>query len=463
MLLRTALLVSLLSSWSAIAVATTDPDNARGVLERWLEAQNTGAFDAYQKLYAGDFRGVRRSGPRSAAFDRNSWLEDRRRMFQKKMTVEARNVRVFESPDSARIVFIQHWSSGNYTDVGPKQLVLRHRSDGFQVVREELFASDTRKPAAIDVAAFRRFAFVIDGEVVVSMKPDEGWATGPATVEKNRADQSLLRARRQVDLKKLPPAVADLVGSPVRLMDARGVRCEAKLGGLFLRSRLVGEAVEGGPPTWSETANFLVAKVDGDRKACAGATWARSATLPTPPVTTAEAPSAQLKAQALAAFRALPQSQAIQRQYSEWAAGEHRKGTRDWFAHGKPRPTTIRLFRVNPTGPVLLSVSATLSEGGCGDGVSGTLWALWQVDGPPASPRLTRRNQPDESMTMLPTAAVDLDGDGHVELLFDGFSDYRSANALGQPQFVEHGVVRALGDSYIEIEGPETPILICPC
>jgi hypothetical protein len=91
------------------------------------------------------------------------------------------------------------------------------------------------------------------------------------------------------------------------------------------------------------------------------------------------------------------------------------------------------------------------------------VWALWQVDGPPASPRLTLRNQPDESMTLQPTAAVDLDGDGHVGLLFDGFSDYRSANVFGQPQFLEHGVVRALGDSYIEIEGPEAPILICPC
>src|SRR4051812_46405598 len=103
MLLRTALLMSLLSPWSAIAFAASQPEDARGFLERWLNAQNTGEFDAYQKLYADDFRGVRRSGPRSATFDRDSWLEDRRRMFQKKMTVEAKNVRVFESPASAGV------------------------------------------------------------------------------------------------------------------------------------------------------------------------------------------------------------------------------------------------------------------------------------------------------------------------------------------------------------------------
>jgi hypothetical protein len=91
------------------------------------------------------------------------------------------------------------------------------------------------------------------------------------------------------------------------------------------------------------------------------------------------------------------------------------------------------------------------------------LWALWQVDGSSENPRLLLRNQPDESMTMRPTAAVDVDGDGHVELLFDGFSDYASANAYGQPLFLEHGIVRALGDSYVNVEGPERPILICPC
>ena len=328
-------------------------------------------------------------------------------------------------------------------------------------MREELFSSDTRKPAAIDIVAFRQFAFVIEGEVVISMHPDEGWATGPAKIDKDRAHSFLIRVRRQVDPKKLPPEVSQLAGSQVRLMDARGVRCEAKLGGFLLRSQQWGDADEA-PPEWSSTANFLVAKVDGDRKACAGATWARSAALPTPAIATAEAPTADLKARALAAFRALPQSQAIQRQFATWSARQNHKPVPSWFDRGKWHPT-IRLISVKPTGPVLLSVSATVNEGGCEDGVFGSLWALWQVDGSPENPRLVLRNQPDESMTMNPTAAVDVDGDGHVELLFDGFSDYASANIFGQPQVLDHGIVRALGDSYVNVEGPETPILICPC
>src|SRR5262249_28504756 len=152
---------------------------------------------------------------------------------------------------------------------------------------------------------------------------------------------------------------------------------------------------------------------------------------------------AGLKARALAAFRALPESRAIQREFVTWSAHQDHKPASSWFDQGKRNPV-VRLIRVKPTGPMLLSVSAEIHEGGCGEeGVFGSLWALWQVDGPPENPRLVLRNQPDESMTMQPTAAVDVDGDGHVELLFDGFSDYASANAFGQPQYLEHGIVRA--------------------
>jgi hypothetical protein len=448
--------------WSAIAFARTPQDDARTLLNRWLDDQNKGDFDDYQKLYAGDFKGVRRSGHRTATLDRTGWLQDRQRMFQKKMAVEAHHVRVFASRASARIVFVQQWASGTYSDVGPKHLVLRHGPSGYEIVREELFASYTRKPGTVDLVAFRQFAFVIDGEVVISMRPDEAWAVGTAKIDKNRADPFLIRVRRQVDPKKLPLEVAQLAGSAVRLMDARGVRCKAKLGGFLLRSRVVGGDLDEGPPLWSETANFLVARVDGDRKACAGATWARSATLPTPAIATAETPTADLKARALAAFQSLPESRAIQRRFDTWYAGQHQKNAAAWYAHGKRRPT-VRLIGVKPAGPTLLSVSAAINEGGCEDGVLGSLWALWQVDGPPDDPGLVLRNQPDESMTLQPTAAVDVDSDGHVELLFDGFFDYASANIFGQPQSLEHGIVRALGDSYVNVEGPETPILICPC
>jgi hypothetical protein len=471
-------LLALLALWSHPVASATPHEEARALLDRWLEAQNAGRFDEYQTFYGDEFTGVRRSGNRTAPFDRAGWLQDRKRMFEKPMKVAADNVHIFASGRSARVVFTQRWSSGRYADTGPKQLVLHRGTGGFHIAREELFASDTRKPGTIDLAAFRRFAFVVDDEVVVTMQPDEAWAVGPATLEKRGKDPDLDRTRREVDATKLPAGVAALVGTPIRLLDARGQRCEAKLGKLLLRGR---EYMGSGEPDddgsaqapsesaangfWEGSAHFLVARVVGDRKACAGSTWARATTLPVPVIAAAEAPSPELKDRALSALKALPESAAIQREYARWYAGEYPKKRHPpplWFQRADQKPA-IRLFRP-ASGPALLSVSAMVVEGGCNDGVFEYLWALWEVDDKdPAHPRLIPRNQPDTTFTLQPTAAVDVDGDGRPELLFDSSSDYASMNAAGQPDFLEHGIARALDGSYVQIDGPETPIYVCPC
>ena len=99
---------------------------------------------------------------------------------------------------------------------------------------------------------------------------------------------------------------------PIRLLNASGERCRAKLGAFLLRGRNISDAYEVGAgddsEAWQASAHLLVAKVDGDRHACAGATWARAAELPVPVVTPAEAPSKELRKVVLAAFGALPQS-----------------------------------------------------------------------------------------------------------------------------------------------------------
>ncbi len=65
-------------------------------------------------------------------------------------------------------------------------------------------------------------------------------------------------------------------------------------------------------------------------------------------------------------------------------------------------------------------------------------------------------------MTLAPTATVDVDGDGRVELLFDHSNDYNAQNATGQPDFIERGIVRLLDGLYLDVSGPTTPILIVP-
>lgn len=351
-------------------------------------------------------------------------------MFRKKMTVSTGNVRIIADTASARLIFIQRWASGGYSDVGAKELVLRRGPAGFRIAREELLASAVSKASDVDVEAFRRFAFVIDGEVVVSLTPDDRWASGPPVFEKAGADRFLILTRRPIDVAKLPRAVTRLAGMPIRLLNAAGERCEAKLGAFLLRGRAISDIADDEADAWGMSAHLLVAKIDGDLPACAGATWARAAELPLPVVTPAEAPSKEVRKVALAAFGALPQSANIQTHFDAWYRGEQ-AGTGKpprWFAHERPGPQ-VRVLRAGPKAPTLVSVSASIEEGRCGEGgVNGAVWALWELEGDAAAPRLVLRNAPDEQVTLKPTATVDVDGDGRVELLFDDSSDFNATN-----------------------------------
>ena len=113
--------------------------------------------------------------------------------------------------------------------------------------------------------------------------------------------------------------------------------------------------------------------------------------------------------------------------------------------------------------PTLVSVSQSINEGGCADGVFGAVWAPWELRGDAAHPPPVLRNAPDERMTLVPTATPDMEGDGRVELLFDHSNDFNAWNATGQPDFIERGIVRLLDGLYLDVSGPTTPILICPC
>jgi hypothetical protein len=172
-----------------------------------------------------------------------------------------------------------------------------------------------------------------------------------------------------------------------------------------------------------------------------------------------------LQKQALAAFRALPEARTIQQRFARWHAGEHGAATRvpDWFGGSNDRPAVVRMMTMPAGGPVLVSVSASFSVGGCEAGAAGSLWGLWQVEGTPGAPRLVLRNQPDESIHLQPSAAVDTDGDGRPEILFGRFSDDSKRNVYGQAETLDNGFVRALGDSYVGIEGVALPIFVCPC
>jgi hypothetical protein len=138
-----------LVSWASVARADLKPppadtvvqQRARGVLERWLQAQNRGDFAAYQKLYAPGFSGVRRSGDKVVALDRAGWMSDRARMFKKKMRVRADDVRTSQNVQLTDVEFRQTWSSANYRDVGRKRITIVDEGAGPLIVHEEMLES----------------------------------------------------------------------------------------------------------------------------------------------------------------------------------------------------------------------------------------------------------------------------------------------------------------------------------
>jgi hypothetical protein len=112
-------------------------------LDKWLAAQNTGSYSSYSVMYSERFTGIRQSGSHIYKLNHDVWLEDRKRMFKKKMTVKANNPEIMLSNTTASIKFEQILKSGTYRDNGDKILDLIIENGKLKIIREELLASQT--------------------------------------------------------------------------------------------------------------------------------------------------------------------------------------------------------------------------------------------------------------------------------------------------------------------------------
>lgn len=134
------LICFLLLATSSLAAEIRESD-ARVFLDDWLAAQNTGSYSKYAAMYSANFVGIRRSGTSTRKFDHDAWLEDRKRMFRKKMIVTANNPEIAISDATASIKFEQIWESGTYKDIGVKLLQLVRENDKLIIIREEMLFS----------------------------------------------------------------------------------------------------------------------------------------------------------------------------------------------------------------------------------------------------------------------------------------------------------------------------------
>jgi hypothetical protein len=383
----------------------------QALLDAWLDAQNKGDFAAYEKLYASKFYGIKRVGSRTYRYARDGWLADRKRMFAKKMAVEARDRQPFDaSTRSATIKFVQRWASGKFEDLGPKRLMVVLEGDELKIAQEEMLRSEIQGTRG---EIGEGFYFLGDEGLVLHDaevpdkhgKPTDGETDGEAmTTQASVAEADLDEATRAWKGKKV-------------LVDGE---CEATVTGFRLVSRVVphfgyaqewncedaeDDCVPATPQERVETAFGLgEARVVAELSGCDGsyAIVAGSAK----PIDGEAVDDAALAKEATAAFGRLQPVIALQDDENEgWWKGSE----------------SVSIFKHPESGQVLVSVHARAGEG-CG-GFEADYWQLWKHEDGKLVP-LSAGNAPIEILE-----AVDLDRDGHLELIVKA-DDFGSEKVL---------------------------------
>lgn len=379
------------------------PEDLEALVGVWLKAQNAGDFPAYEKLYAGKFGGVKRAGRRTYRFDRKGWLEDRRRMFERPMVVTAAKLEITPGARSALIEFEQGWSSGKFEDVGPKRLLVVVEGEELKIAREEMLRSAIGKLKYGKASGAGDFYFLVDGNLVLhdATIPE---VNGPLTL--HEGDPMVVDA--PVKPQDLDEATRSWLGRKVRVDRT----CEAVVTGFRAVSRVVPHfgdmqywnCTMGDPdcvktPESEQAAELyrmgskaLVADLEG----CAAGTYARPAEQPRV-IVGKQVSDAALISRAKATFGARSEVTDQQKpNFMDWWKGQEQ----------------VVAFEHPESGQRLVSVHAAAGDG-CGS-PAGDGWMAWSVEGDELA------ESEFAAAPLKVRAAVDVNGDGTLELIVDG-------------------------------------------
>ncbi|MEY2982131.1 MAG: hypothetical protein RL562_2358 [Planctomycetota bacterium] len=431
----------------------------QALLDRWVQAQNEGDFEGYAMLYAERFQGIKRSGRREKAFARKGWIADRKRMFGKAMKVDARDVAIATGVGAATVTFTQEWQSGSYRDVGPKQLVVVREGTELRIAREEMLASEVIGADPVGRLDPADFAFVSheDAPYVLLARGKAGMRAR-GRLKLHSADSYASASRRVLEAD----VAADWkpwLGRAVTLYGVRGKQCHGQVVQLVHLARVephfgtrqswTGE-MGSEPMTQPQIADdvwdlgqgglFLAGRVvPAQGSDCRGVFWARADDRAAVTQLAEATPDPQLLRLGLPALRKLRGWSVVQKEYAEMVPlprPEHW----DRFEEAQPRVVTFR----TADGRRLLWMHAVAGSG-CGD-FFGEFWALWEVQGEGENARLRLLSDDrDPGRAVPPRAAVDLDGDGKLELI--------GPDAVLQPA----------GPTWRPGTSAEVPSMDCPC
>jgi hypothetical protein len=361
--------------------------------------------------------------------DRAGWAKDRGKMFAKSMKVEAADVEILPGKTMIKVLFTQRWSSGSYSDVGPKRILLSEVEGKWLIAEEEMLASHA--PSAMEIAPATiagQFAPVFGGQVLLAKV--EGLCDGASTIETSDYSEGE-RIECPVKAVSVPKDLAAWKSERITLYGKDGEGCTTRISSFAMVGRTyimpgIDEEADGADgvserahhkAVWAHTAPLLVGKVTG----CENGeyVWARFASLPKPArARIADLPD-NLGRATTRAFHALPAWPAAQRECSE--------GGKPW----EERASSDRLLisaRVGAATQRLVSVSA--STGDCSDGCA-DLYGLWSLEGSGAKASFTTLLT--DSSTRDLWAAFDSDGDGRLEFLFREFRESNSTLVLWMP------------------------------
>jgi hypothetical protein len=415
------------------------------LVARWQVAQNAGDHAAYRALYAEPFSGIRRFGTKVVTYDHAGWMKDRARMFRKPQHVEVTGLEIVAATaERATVRFTQEWSSGRFRDTGLKELVLRPAPDGLRIAREEMLRS-----VVLPSEAQGRFLHLVEGDVVLAKDAPESWSQGAPQQKPQRPGWvagEVVVTYRQLRSDKVPANLLGWQARSVRLFGLTGQVCAATISELVPASALYTDgsmfsayADEGRTPPserekaaaeWEAGRRLLVGRLTTTSGDCKGAVFARAAELPVPVISKFEPARPPWRAVALRLLRRHPLYAEIQASWLRYLAHEdldlsapagaerpewlHKR----WDGPDKPLDKwsgEVKVARHPLRDSTLLSVLAERSTDP--DTLVGTMWALWEATGEPPSPKVVPMNQPARSRSIEPLAALDLDGDGRLELV----------------------------------------------
>lgn len=417
----------------------------RELVASWTAAQNQGAFADYERLYASKFMGVKRAGERVTQFTRETWLEDRKRMFAKPVTVEVSELRMRAAAESAEVSFTQRWASERYEDVGPKRLLVVREGGGLKIAQEELLRSELvkREPAALGFD----FHFTLPLQSGLYMPLPEAPVPdthGPVRAERELAGtpSGIYTSSAPVSDGDLPASVLAWKGAKLRLDDG----CLAEVRSFVLLTRVephfgtvqewTGQGdltADGKPPAALSEAQIAQAafglttpKLAALLHGCAEGSYAQREQTPVP-VQAVQVSDAALLQKARAAFAKLPSVLALQKR--------HRVEAEDPSGLWWESSVQVQAFRHPVSGQTLVSVRA--DNGGVCAEFSAAEWVIFEQ----RDAKLVRLYSGAPPAELV--RALDVNADGRLELLvthqsFDGDVALVSPDEQGPSLQLEH-------------------------